>query len=193
MKKKTQNPVSLAKIYDIDFMERGGEIWLTSGEIARKLGYATHREVNHLFRRNKSELQPHSTVVGMTTCNGNRREARVFNEEGVYLITMLARTPKAREFRAQVARLVKDIRQQHIDAARSKAALEARISMANDLLSVAPARLKLIQKAVAYRRKGLLYREVGKLLDVGKDTARQAVNQGRALGLMDMDGEVAND
>lgn len=63
-----------------------------------------------IFSRHQDELEEHSFVTNLVT-EGGPQEARVFSEEGAYLITFFSKSPRAKEFRQWVARLLKAYRQ----------------------------------------------------------------------------------
>lgn len=46
----------------------------------------------------------------MMSRDGQYREARCFTEEGVYILSILAQTPNAREFRSRVAAMLRELR-----------------------------------------------------------------------------------
>lgn len=99
-----------------------GEYWVPGEEIGRLLGYSQPRKsIEILFHRNQDLLgKPDYSAVlklGGEDPSGIRamplgedREARVYSEEGVYLLLMTSRQPKAREFQILVARLLKQLR-----------------------------------------------------------------------------------
>ncbi|ENP0660130.1 TPA: hypothetical protein I8611_001007 [Serratia marcescens] len=83
------------------------EIWLTSADLARALGYASSKSVSTIYSRNSDEFTGSmSMVIKMMTngINNNLREksVRVFSLRGCHLIAMFATTDKAKEFRRWV-------------------------------------------------------------------------------------------
>lgn len=172
--------------FDIRYIEHEGQYWFTGEDIGTELGYEYPREsITKIFERNRGELEPFTVEVKLTSTDGKAYDTRVYNEEGVYIISMLARTDKARDFRVRVAgmlkalRLVKLAEAERIGAARTLARLTA----------IDPARLALVSKAADYRRKALTWAEVGKLMDVSRDAARKMGRQAEALGLMEVPDE----
>ena len=85
--------------------------FMTAEQLGSALGYATPREsVNKLASRHEYLREPEfSSEVKMTSEAGSR-ETRVFTEDGIYEVTMLAKTPRAREFRAKVRQVLKELR-----------------------------------------------------------------------------------
>ena len=83
------------------------DIWLTSSDIAKALGYASSKSVSTIYSRNSDEFTSSmSMVIKMMTngINNNLREksVRVFSLRGCHLIAMFATTGKAKEFRRWV-------------------------------------------------------------------------------------------
>ncbi|MGP2846112.1 BRO-N domain-containing protein [Serratia nematodiphila] len=83
------------------------DIWLTSADLAKALGYASSKSVSTIYSRNSDEFTGSmSMVIKMMTngINNNLREksVRVFSLRGCHLIAMFATTDKAKEFRRWV-------------------------------------------------------------------------------------------
>jgi DNA-directed RNA polymerase specialized sigma24 family protein len=92
---------------------------------------------------------------------------------------MLARTNKAKAFRARVALLLRDLRQRRIDQARAAGRLEA----VKVFKSLTPKQREIMERTVKYKRMGLSYLEIAKLLECSKDTAGRTIRKARALGM----------
>lgn len=102
----------------INFIEKDGQILFSAEEIGKQLGYATPaKSINRLFQRNAFELLTYSVDVKLTSTDGKAYNKRCFTEEGVYILSMLANTDKARDFRRRVAELLKNLRQKEMDKA----------------------------------------------------------------------------
>ena len=124
-----ENTVSqLTPIINADglkYVEHEGQVFFSSEEIGRQLGYAKpSRSINILFNRNQRELEGYARHIKMMCRDGQTRETRCFTEEGVYIISMLANTPRAREFRAKLARLLREIRERRVELARESGYLQ---------------------------------------------------------------------
>lgn len=118
----------------VHLIEHEGDLWMTGEDIGQALEYADPRDaIKKLFARNQEELENYSAVVKValgdpekgglrgqivpagggsedeTDPSGviQRRPVRVFNEEGVMVLTMLSSQPKAREFRAWAVQILK--------------------------------------------------------------------------------------
>ena len=120
-----QNLSQLTPIINADglkYVEHEGQVFFSSEEIGRQLGYAKpSKSINILFNRNQRELKGYATGIKLMQVDGCLREVRCFTEEGVYILSMLANTPRAREFRAKLARLLREIRERRVDLAREHA------------------------------------------------------------------------
>ena len=80
----------------LKYVEHEGRILFSSEEIGRQLGYAKpSKSINILFNRNQRELEGYARHIKMMCRDGQDRETRCFTEEGVYIISMLANTPRA--------------------------------------------------------------------------------------------------
>ena len=97
------------------------QIWITSSELARALGYAREDSVSRIYDRNSDEFNSQMTLTVKLTVNGinesmREKETRIFNLRGCHLITFFARTPVAKEFRKWVLDVLdKEVLQQQID------------------------------------------------------------------------------
>ncbi len=176
----------------LNFLEYQGEILFPSEEIGRHLGYKSpSKSINILFSRNQKELASYATGIKLMQVDGCLREVRAFTEEGVYILSMLANTPKARDFRAKLARLLRNIRERRVEQARElgyqqgrdeilalpsmKAERQAgylagmeegiRIQRRQDGLAVT-------ERALSYMRRGLSLNEAAKLCDCNRETLR---------------------
>nr|WP_275972903.1 P22AR C-terminal domain-containing protein [Rosenbergiella epipactidis] len=88
-------------------VEQMNDIWLTSSDIAKALGYASSKSVSTIYSRNSDEFtDAMSMVIKMKTnaINNNLREksVRIFSLRGCHLIAMFATTTIAKEFRKWV-------------------------------------------------------------------------------------------
>lgn len=95
---------------DLDVLERDGDTWFTAEQIGAALGYSEPAiAINKIYRRHADELVRHTSQTSLVYEAG-KREARVFTEQGVYLLTMFSRKPRAAAFRAFLADLMRDLR-----------------------------------------------------------------------------------
>lgn len=97
------------------------QIWITSSELARALGYAREDSVSRIYDRKSDEFTSDMTLTVKLTVkgfgNGNsEKDMRIFSLRGCHLITFFARTPVAKEFRKWVLDVLeKEVLQQKID------------------------------------------------------------------------------
>jgi len=171
--------LQLAQGMGLEFVEQNGEILFTAKEIGKHLGYADPRKAIHkIFDRNRKELEPYLGVVNLGTPQGNQ-DTTVCSEEGVYIITMLARTEKAREFRAKVAKLLKRFRQHQLDAAIILGRRES-FKAHNEQT---PFMKENLGEVVRYSKMGLKNHEAAKLLDCSVNTIIRSKRVARHMGM----------
>lgn len=96
---------------ECDIYSNKTEMFMTSEQLGNCLGYQFAREsINKLVSRNEYlRNKEFSAEVKMTSPSGEQ-ETRVFTEDGIYEVTMLAKTEKAKEFRAFIRKLLKSLR-----------------------------------------------------------------------------------
>lgn len=105
-------------------------------DIGTTLGYSNPRDqISKIYERNKAELDAYSVTVKLTATDGKLYDTRVYNEEGVIIITFLSKQPKAVEFRRWAAGVFKRLRQGQFAANPAHvAALQAELLKANPRL-----------------------------------------------------------
>ncbi|WP_298233124.1 BRO family protein [uncultured Azohydromonas sp.] len=119
-------------------VDRNGMPWLRGIEIARALGYADDSAIRRIYARHAGEfteamtctvkltVQPRQSGAGTEHRSGvpaQTREVRIFSLRGAHLLAMLARTPKAADFRRWVLDVLEGV-------AQGGAALLARLQAA---------------------------------------------------------------
>lgn len=77
------------------------QIWISSSELARALGYAREDSVSRIYDRNSDEFTPDMTQV-IDNPHTVNLTVRIFSLRGCHLITFFARTQVAKEFRKWV-------------------------------------------------------------------------------------------
>lgn len=83
------------------------DVWLTSSDIAKALGYASPKSVSTIYSRNADEFTDAMSMVIKMKTNGinnhlREKSVRVFSLRGCHLIAMFATTAVAKEFRRWV-------------------------------------------------------------------------------------------
>ena len=101
------------------------QIWLTSTELSRALGYSRADAVTKIYDRNSDEFSSDMTKIIDNPQNPNL-VLRVFSLRGCHLITFFARTPVAKEFRKWVL----DILEKEVEQPKQHQ-LETRIKINN--------------------------------------------------------------
>ncbi len=149
----------------IEIIDKGGEYWFTAEQIGRMLGYASRDEVNRLYQRNILELQDFSTTVKLTV-EGNLREHRIFSEEALYILTMLAQTPLARTIRPKIARILKSHRQKTLETAVAEAWKKSTLAFG----SLTDVERRNLAETSRYLGLGLRETEISKLLSLSRRT-----------------------
>lgn len=187
----------------LKFLEYEGQILFSSEEVGCQLGYRNPaKSVNILFNRNQKELKGYAVGIKVMSTDGKYYEARHFTEEGVYILSMLADTPLAREFRAKLARLLREIRERRValahesgyqqgkDEALSLPAVQAE-RKAGYLEGLREGQryrrkrdgLALLTRALQYRAKGLNQNEVARLLGIRKQRVSDLIARARQMGV----------
>ena len=187
----------------LKFLEHEGQILFSSEEIGRNLGYKNpSKSINILFSRNQKELAGYSTCIKLMQVDKCLREVRCFTEEGVYILSMLANTPSARDFRAKLARFLREIRERRVRLAREAGYLQGKDEALS--LPVVQAERKagylsgltegqryrrkrdglaLLTRALGYRQKGLSQSDIAKLLGIRKQRVSDLMARARKMGV----------
>ncbi len=80
------------------------------GKLSEVLGYELKNGVEVIINRNEYLKTREFSRVEKILTNGGIQEARVFTEDGIMEVAFLASTEKAREFRAFMRHLIKQLR-----------------------------------------------------------------------------------
>lgn len=96
---------------ECDIYSNEKEMFMTTEQLGNCLGYAYGKQaISKILDRNSYlKEKEFSGVVKLGTPSGEQ-ETRVFTEDGIYEITMLAKTERAKEFRAFIRKLLKSLR-----------------------------------------------------------------------------------
>ena len=96
---------------ECDIYSNEKEMFMTTEQLGSCLGYQYAREsINKLVSRNEYLKNEEFSCEVILTSEAGERNTRVFTEDGIYEVTMLAKTEKAKEFRAFIRRLLKSLR-----------------------------------------------------------------------------------
>lgn len=77
------------------------QIWLSSADLAKALGYSQSRAVSKLYNENQDEFTPSMTAL-IPNPHMKNANIRIFSLKGCHLIAMFSRTTIAKEFRKWV-------------------------------------------------------------------------------------------
>ena len=163
------------------FIVENNDLWLDAESIGISLDYAEPRKaVLKIYERNKKELDNFSVVVKMGSTDGKDYFKRVFNEEGIYLITMHANTPKASQFRIELAKFVKQKRLEALQEAKETAFKAAvRINNRYRNLRLTNSEIKRLHILL---NAGVPKRDIAKLLRISVDSIRRIEKDLAELG-----------
>lgn len=99
---------------DVQMIVHDGDMWMAGESVGTALEYPNPLQaITNLFNRHRGELSEYATQLKLSCVEGGiekRRTVRVFNEEGVMLVTMLSKQPQAAAFRRWAVQLLKAFR-----------------------------------------------------------------------------------
>ena len=96
---------------ECDFYGKDNEVYMTISQLAESLEYADKKGVETLIDRNKHLKNIEFSFVEKVPLKmGGTQNTRIFTEDGIYEVTMLSKTEKAKEFRAWVRTILKSLR-----------------------------------------------------------------------------------
>lgn len=94
-----------------DFYSKDDDVFMTINQLAACLGYTSRNGIEQLMSRNKYlKNKAFSVTDKMSGTDGKSYETRIFTEDGIYEVSFLAKTEKAKEFRAWVRMVLKSLR-----------------------------------------------------------------------------------
>jgi len=99
----TNTPVLVFHEVEFEVVDMQGLPWLRGPQIGGALGHADPADaVQKIYSRNVDEFDESMTQVVELNTAGGRQPVRIFSPRGAYLLAMLARTERAKEFRRWV-------------------------------------------------------------------------------------------
>ncbi len=163
------------------FIIENNDLWLNAESIGISLGYSEPKKaVLKIYERNQKELNHFSCIVKMTASDGKAYNTRVFNEEGIYLITMHANTPKASQFRIELAKFLKQKRLEALRDAKAQGYITA------DKINARYRNLRLtnseIKRLHILLNAGVPKKDIAKLLRISVDSIRRIEKDLAELG-----------
>lgn len=103
----------LPEVRQENFLQKDGRLWMTAEMLGRQLGYNEPRNsINTILSRNREELEPFTTDIKLMSVTGEK-DAIMIDEQGCYIVSMLARTDQAKQFRRALAKFLADMRRKH--------------------------------------------------------------------------------
>lgn len=119
---------------ECDIYSDSKEMYMTAGQLGGCLEYAEPViAVNKIVSRNPYlKEEEFSAVTKLVSTDGKQYNTRVFTEDGIYEVTMIAKTEKAKQFRAWVRKLLKALRSGEITAIKTDKLSEMKIRAAAD-------------------------------------------------------------
>ncbi|WP_396631762.1 BRO family protein [Lysinibacillus sp.] len=95
-----------------DFWENEkGDIFMTALQLSQSLEYASKSSFDSLISRNEYIKEDEfSATCKLQAPDGKYYETRIFSEDGIYEVSMLAKTKVAKDFRAFVRKTLKALR-----------------------------------------------------------------------------------
>lgn len=118
------------------------EMYMTSEQLGECLRFSNGRKgIDNIIARNEYLKNPEfSVTLKLRATDGKHYNTRVFTEDGIYEVTMLANTDAAKEFRSRVRKVLKALRSGEIIAKPNKALeikeTNARVRLSNQFLKL---------------------------------------------------------
>lgn len=176
---------------EIAYIEKDGQILFSAEEIGKQLGYSNPaKSINILFNRNYQELLIYSVGIKLMSTDGKAYNKRHFTEEGVYILSMLANTEQARDFRRRVAELLKTLRQNKAKEIENKAYADAKAFLMHQISEIEDHAYnkgrqeglkednwRKMEKAVKLLRKGISLADAAKIIGCNPDTIRERLQR----------------
>ncbi|MBF3936028.1 MULTISPECIES: BRO-N domain-containing protein [pseudomallei group] len=103
MQHNTSSAVLVFETIEFDVVDIHNVPWLRGKQVADALAYQNPRQaIDDLYSRNADEFTDEMTQLLELDTAGGRQQVRIFSPRGCYLLGMLARTDRAKSFRAWV-------------------------------------------------------------------------------------------
>lgn len=168
-------------INEKEIIMQDGIVCMNAESIGKALGYSEPRKsVLKIYERNRDELDTYSTTVKLTTLDNKDRFQRVFTEEGIYIISMLANTEKAKAFRAELAKFLKQKRLEALQEAKAQGYITAdKINARYRNLRLTNSEIKRLHTLLS---AGVSKKDIAKLLRISVDSIRRIEKDLAELG-----------
>lgn len=94
-----------------------GRIYMTTVQLAELVGYKDKKAIEKAIERNPYLKDPEfSTTDKVSALDGKLRDTRLFTEDGIYEIAMMARTEEGKKFRASIRAILRKLYKKRIQA-----------------------------------------------------------------------------
>lgn len=94
-----------------DFWENEqNDIFMTINQLAQALGYASKSGIENMVSRNDYLKDVEFSCTHKMWVGNSEQETRIFTEDGIYEVSMLSKTPVAKDFRQWVRKIIKALR-----------------------------------------------------------------------------------
>lgn len=101
--KRNSSAVLVFQETELDIVDIHNVPWLRGWQVASALGYKNPTgDLSKIFDRNADEFTDEMTQLIELDTAGGRQQVRIFSPRGCYLIGMLSRTDRAKDFRRWV-------------------------------------------------------------------------------------------
>lgn len=169
----TQNAVLVFEDVELDIVDIHNIPWLRVQQISVALGYSRGDQAADLYKRNADEFTEEMTQLVELDTAGGRQQVRIFSPRGCYLLGMLARTERAKDFRRWVLDVLEGRtlprETGRITVTQQIATHRLRIALLRELKAeTAPGMRRALHSQVAHASR-LLALPIPKLDQIGKD------------------------
>lgn len=111
-----------------DIYRQNEEMYMTINQLTACLGYASKKGVEKLISKHPYLRETEFSIICKVPSEmGGTQNTRLFTEDGIYEVTFLAKTEKAREFRAWVRSLLKSLRKGELHLAQENVSFSPEI------------------------------------------------------------------
>lgn len=159
-------------------IDRDAQKWVRVDQLDRPLGYKSARSVALVYERNADEFGARETALITLDTAGGPQQVRVFSLRGVRLLALLAKTDRAKRFRAWVLDLIE----------RDDADRDARLATLNgqvkDLRGAILAEKPLWNKIVRYWEMNYDEEEIATIIGRSSPKTRELCNMLSTMGVL---------
>jgi prophage antirepressor-like protein len=177
-----------------NLIHKDGRYWMTAEVLGKALGY-NHpaKAISNLYNRNKEELMPYCSTLKMRTPSakdgrgGGLQNTTIFNTDGQWIISLLAKTAKAAKLRKFVIAMLKALEKRElvpagkIDEARAEGMKKGYIL--NSMLSAYGLTMPVLARYCHFRKSGLTQKEIGVVFNLSLHQVQTLESNLRKMGI----------